>query len=200
MSEPTVAVPAVDPEPGVKPPTNGDDPLAGLSPEAQAIFKETQAGLLSALQKERDANKQAADRLATIEKENQDRLETQLKEQGKYKELAEERAKALAEMQPKADQLEAAQATLKQVLAAQIEQIPEDKRSLVPDKLSTEDQLEWISQNRALLSKKTPFNIGAGQQGGTDNGGDSLTAEELAMCKKMNVSPADYAKQKKVPV
>ena len=199
MSEPTVAVP-VEPIEGVKPTPTDDDPLSGLTPEARKIFEETQAGMMSALKKEREANSSAAEKLAAMEKENQDRLEKQLKEQGKYKELAEERAKALAEMQPKADQLEAAQATLKQVLAAQIEQIPEDKRSLVPDKLSTEDQLEWISQNRALLSKKTPFNIGAGQQGGTDNGGDSLTAEELAMCKKMNVSPADYAKQKKVPV
>jgi len=198
MSE-QVAVPAVDPTPGVKPNTNGDDPLAGLSPEAQAIFKETQAGLLSALQKERDANKAAAERLSAIEKENQSRLETQLKEQGKYKELAEERANKIAELQPTADKLEAAQATLKLVLAAQIEQIPEDKRSLVPNKLSTEDQLEWISQNRALLSKSKPFDIGAGRQGGTDNGGDSLTAEELAMCKKMNVKPEDYAKSKKKP-
>ena len=193
-----VAAPAVDPTPGVKP-TNGDDPLAGLSPEAQAIFKETQAGLLSALQKERDANKSALERLSAIEKEGQERLEKQLQEQGKYKELAEERAKALAEMQPKADQLEAAQATLKLVLNAQIEQIPEDKRSLIPSKLSTEDQLEWISQNRALLSKSKPFDIGAGKQGGTGNEGDTLTAEELEYCKKMNVKPEDYAKAKKKP-
>ena len=199
MSEPIVAAPAVDPEPGVKPPTNGDDPLAGLSPEAQAIFKETQAGLLSALQKERDANKAAAERLSAIEKENQSRLETQLKEQGKYKELAEERANKIAELQPTADKLEAAQATLKLVLAAQIEQIPEDKRGLVPNKLTTEDQLEWISQNRALLSKSKPFDIGAGKQGGTDNGGESLTPEELAIAKKMGVKPEDYAKSKKKP-
>ena len=198
MTEPTVVTPAVDPTTDVKS-TKSDDPLAGLSPEAQAIFRETQAGLLSALQKERDANKAAAERLAAIEKEGQERLEKQLAEQGKYKELAEERAKAIAEMQPKADQLEAAQATLKLVLTAQIEQIPEDKRSLVPNKLSTEDQLEWISQNRGLLSKKTPFNIGAGQQGGTDNGGESLTAEELAICKKMSIKPEDYARNKKKP-
>jgi len=198
MSEQVITPEKVDHQ-GVKPTIENDDPLSGLTPEARKIFEETNAGLLSALKKEREANKNAADRLAAIEKENQERLEKQLQEQGKYKELAEERAKLLAEMQPKADQLEAAQATLKQVLAAQIEQIPEDKRTLVPGKLSTEDQLDWIAQNRALLSKTKPIDVGAGKLGGSaDNGSADLTAEELEMAKKMNVKPEDYAKSKPV--
>ena len=202
MSEQVVTPPVVDPvttpPAGVTPPTS-DDPLSVLSPEARKIFEETNAGLLSALKKERDANKAAAERLATIEKENQERLEKQLTEQGKYKELAEERAKALAEMQPKADQLEAAQATLKAVLDAQIENIPEAKRSLVPSKLSTEDQLEWIAKNAAQLSKSPSIDQGSGRQGGTQDALVELTPEEREYAKKMGVKPEDYAKNKKKP-
>jgi len=196
MSEQVLTPDKVDPK-GVKPTTENDDPLSGLTPEARKIFEETNAGLLSALQKERDANKNAVARLATIEKENQERLEKQLTEQGKYKELAEERAKALAEMQPKADQLEAAQATLKLVLAAQIENIPESKRSLVPSKLSTEDQLEWISQNAGLLSKSPSIDQGSGKLGGTQDATVDLTPEQREIAKKMNVKPEDYAKNLK---
>ena len=141
--------PPVEPKEGVKPEPNGDDPLSGLSPEARKIFEDTQAGLISALQKERDANSKAANRLAVVEKENQERLEKQLEEQGKFKELAEERAQQLAEALVKAEKLEDAQEALKKVLESQIEQIPEDKRKLVPDKLSTEEQLKWIANNRA---------------------------------------------------
>ena len=196
MSEQVLTPDKVDPK-GVKPTTENDDPLSGLTPEARKIFEETNAGLLSALQKERDANKNAVARLATIEKENQERLEKQLTEQGKYKELAEERAKALAEMQPKADQLEAAQATLKLVLAAHIENIPESKRSLVPSKLSTEDQLEWISQNAGLLSKSPSIDQGSGKLGGTQDATVDLTPEQREIAKKMNVKPEDYAKNLK---
>ena len=202
MSEQVITPKTVDPvttpPTGVTPPIS-DDPLSVLSPEARKIFEETNAGLLSALKKERDANKAAADRLAAIEKENQERLEKQLQEQGKYKELAEERAKALAEMQPKADQLEAAQATLKAVLDAQIENIPEAKRSLVPSKLSTEDQLEWIAKNAGQLSKSPSIDQGSGRQGGTQDALVELTPEEREYALKMGVKPEDYAKSKKKP-
>jgi len=202
MPDPTldpVVDPLVEPVAGVKPtepPPNGDDPLSALSPEAQKIFKETQAGMLSALNKEREANKEATGKLAAMEKESQSRLEKQLKEQGKFKELAEERALQLAEVQPKVDLLEAAQATLKKVLEAQIEQIPESKRTLVPGKLSTEDQLEWIAANQALLSKAAPIDIGAGKQGGTGQQSVELTNEEMDAAKHLGMKPEDYAKFK----
>lgn len=180
-------------EPQVEP--KADDPLSALSPEARKIFEETQSGLLSALQKEREANDKASKDLETLTKENQKRIEKNLQEQGKYKELAEERAQALAKIQPKADRLEAAEATLEKVLEAQIELIPEDKRALVPAKLSTQDQLEWISANSAALSKAKPVDVGAGKRGGAETKGVVLTSEQKEMAKKMDVSEVDYAKQ-----
>lgn len=170
------------------------DPLDALSPEAKKIFEETNAGLLSALKKEREANKAAADRLATIEKENQTQLEKQLVEQGKYKELAEERARALAELQPKADKLDSAEATLQLVLDGQILQIPEDKRKLIPDYGTVEDRLNYIAANGDLLRKAEAFDIGASSRGGkSDKKSVVLTDEQKQMAKKLDISNEDYA-------
>ena len=170
------------------------DPLDALSPEAKKIFEETNAGLLSALKKEREANKAAADRLATIEKENQTQLEKQLVEQGKYKELAEERARALAELQPKADKLDSAEATLQLVLDGQILQIPEDKRKLIPDYGTVEDRLNYIAANGDLLRKAEAFDIGASSRGGkSDKKSVVLTDDQKAMAKKLDISNEDYA-------
>jgi len=170
------------------------DPLDALSPEAKKIFEETNAGLLSALKKEREANKAAADRLATIEKENQTQLEKQLVEQGKYKELAEERARALAELQPKADKLDSAEATLQLVLDGQILQIPEDKRKLIPDYGTVEDRLNYIAANGDLLRKAEAFDYGASSRGGkSDKKSVVLTDEQKAMAKKLDISNEDYA-------
>jgi len=170
------------------------DPLDALSPEAKKIFEETNAGLLSALKKERDANKAAAERLATIEKENQAQLEKQLVEQGKYKELAEERARALAELQPKADKLDSAEATLQLVLDGQILQIPEDKRKLIPDYGTVEDRLNYIAANGDLLRKAEAFDIGASSRDGkSDKKSVVLTDEQKQMAKKLNISNEDYA-------
>ena len=172
------------------------DPLDALSPEAKKIFEETNAGLLSALKKEREANKAAADRLATIEKENQTQLEKQLVEQGKYKELAEERARALAELQPKADKLDSAEATLQLVLDGQILQIPEDKRKLIPDYGTVEDRLNYIAANGDLLRKAEAFDIGASSRGGkSDKKSVVLTDDQKAMAKSLGISPDDYAKK-----
>ena len=170
------------------------DPLDALSPEAKKIFEETNAGLLSALKKEREANKAAADRLATIEKENQTQLEKQLVEQGKYKELAEERARALAELQPKADKLDSAEVTLQLVLDGQILQIPEDKRKLIPDYGTVEDRLNYIAANGDLLRKAEAFDIGASSRGGkSDKKSVVLTDEQKQMAKKLDISNEDYA-------
>jgi len=179
---------------GVKP--KADDPLAALTPEARKIFEETQSGLLSALQKEREANSKNASKIELIEKENQKRLEAQLTEQGKYKDLAEERAQQLAKAQAKAEKVEAYQEVLSKHLTAQIEEIPEDMRSLIPSSLPVEDQLDWIAVNRAKLVKPLAQKIGAGERGGSQEKSVDLTDEERAIARKFNMTDEEYAKNK----
>ena len=135
-------------------------------------------------------------RLAALETEQKAQLEAQLAEQGKYKELAEQRAKQLAEAQSKADKLEAYEATLQKLLDAEVEAIPEDKRGMIPAPLSTEQKLDWIAQNKAHLVKQAPPSIGAGIRGGSQEKSVEISQEEAATAKKFGMTAEEYAKYK----
>lgn len=185
-----------DPQP--KP--SSDDPLSVLSPEARKIFEETQGNLLSALQKEREANEQAQKRATALEKAAQDAEKNRLKDKEDYRKLYETAEGELAELKPKAERLTAYETILKKMLETSIAEIPEDKRGLVPSKLSIEDQLEWISANRALLGKAQPFDIGAGKQGGGKTKSVDLSPEELQIAKDYGMTAEEYAKYKDQPV
>lgn len=141
-------------------------------------------------QKYKDAEK----RLKALEKSAQDAETARLKESEDYKALYEKEQAKVLELQPKADGADSAHATLKEVLEAQIEAIPENKRSLVPDALSTEQQLAWIARNREQLGKSAQFDIGAGEKGGTGDKSVTLSQEDAAMAKKMGMSHEEYAK------
>lgn len=133
-------------------------------------------------------------RADALEKANHEAETKRLKEQEDYKALYEKSQQEITELKPKAEKVESLEAALKEDLTAQVEAIPEDKRTLIPDELSTEQQLKWISKNRALLSKAEPFDIGAGKQGGSSQKSVVLTQEQREMAKKTGVSEEEYAK------
>ena len=140
--------------------------------------------------------KESQARLATVEKEQASQLEKQLVEQGKHKELAEERAKKIAELQPKADQVDAYEKSLVGVLEAQTEDIPEQMRDLIPSEYTTQQKLDWIAQNRSKLMKPLPPDLKAGKRGGEENGSADLNSEELAMASTAGMTAEEYAKYK----
>jgi hypothetical protein len=184
---------------GVKPDLNikNDDPLSVLSPEAQKLFKEVNAGLLSALDKEREARSLAEKQAKTLAQTAQEAEKSRLKAMEDYKQLYEKAEGELSELRPKAETLTAYEAVLKKTLESAIAEIPEDRRSLIPVKMSIQDQLEWISTNRALLSKAQSFDIGAGHRGGSSPETDDLSQEEIQTAQKFGLSSADYVKYKK---
>jgi hypothetical protein len=141
-------------------------------------------------------NKDLEKRLKSLEKEQQEQLEEQMKEQGRYKELAEQHAKELAELKPKAMTVDSYEATLVNVLETQMAEIPENMRGLIPDELSTQQKLNWLSRNKALLLKPRPLDIGAGKQGGSAPETLDLTPEELETAKRFGMAPEEYAKYK----
>jgi len=166
------------------------------SPAPTASQAENHTVPLSRLNEVLAANKALQEKLATTEKERQEQLEAQLKEQGKWKEIAEQRANEMAALKPKADQLDAIETTLKSVLDSQIAEIPETMRGLVPEALNTQQKLDWLSKNKALLLKPKAVDIGAGKQGGGAPAGADLTQDEIDMAKAFGVKPEDYAKNK----
>jgi len=147
------------------------------------------------IQKRKDLEK----RLAAMEKAHNDAETQRLQEQKDYQTLYEKAAAELAEAKPKAEKLDVFEATLKETLASAIEEIPPERRGLIPEELSTEAQLRWIAKNRALLAKAQPFDIGAGKKGGEAQKTVELTEDEKAFALRTGVSFEDYAKYKKKP-
>lgn len=75
-----------------------------------------------------------------------------LKEQSKFKELAEQREKQLAELEPVKARAERYEAALKTHLDAERKSLPAHITGLL-DKLDPADQLEWIAANREALGE-----------------------------------------------
>jgi hypothetical protein len=146
----------------------------------------------SEIQKRKDLEK----RLGAMEKAHNEAETKRLKESEDYKALYEKTAAELSDAKPKAEKLEAYETTLKETLAAAIDEIPADRRGLIPDELSVEAQLRWISRNRALLAKAQPFDIGAGKKGGGAQKSVDLTPDELQVARNFGMSAEDYAKYK----
>lgn len=143
-----------------------------------------------------EKNRQLQERLDTTEKERQEQLETQLKEQGKWKELAETRAQELAGLKPKADLVDEYETVLKEQLAAEIETLPDDFKEVIPDGLSTKDQLRWLAKNKAKFMKAEPFDIGAGVKGIKQVKKTDLSNEEKQAAKHFGMTEEDYQKYK----
>ncbi len=141
--------------------------------------------------------KELKTQLAAIEKEKASQLEKQLEEQGKFKELSEERAELIAKLQPKADEFDSISKTLQEYLDSQIADIPETTRDLVPLDLPVQKQLEWLSLNKTRLMKSDAPDLGAGKKGGTGVESVELTADERQIASDFGMSPEDYAKSKK---
>jgi hypothetical protein len=145
-----------------------------------------------------EARKKAEDQLAKMMAEQKIETEKRLIEQQQYQTLAETRGKELADLQPKAAKVDAMEKTLVDVLTAQVAELPEDKRGLIPDELTTQQKLNWLSKNAAVLKAPAAIDVGAGRHG--SDGGifdvKSLTQDEIETAKRFGVKPEDYAKHK----
>lgn len=181
---------------GVTPDKTVDELLAGLSPEAKKVFEDTQKGLLSALQKEREAHDAEAKKALALEKAQQEAERKRLEEDQKYKELYEKTQAELSTLKPKAEQVDAAEKTMSEILAAQIEELPEDFRDVVPDGLSTKQKLDWLAKNKSKFMKAEPFDIGAGKRGVKPDKKPELTAEEKQIASDYGMTEEEYAKFK----
>jgi len=146
-----------------------------------------------------EVNKKAKDledKLRKFEEERQREIEQRLIDQQKYKELYEENSKKLADAQAKAQKVDAYEQTLTDVYKASLSELPEDMRDLVPDELTTQQKLNWLSKNKARLLKPNSPNLGAGVRGGGGSDDVKLTPEEMEVAQKFGMKPEEYAKYK----
>lgn len=174
------------------------DPVQPPAPSAKPDVQPTEHMIpKSRLDEVLDSNRKLQERIEAVEKERAEQLEKQLQEQGKYKELAEQRAQELANLQPKAKLVDEYEETLKSVLAAEIATLPEEYQDVVPDGLSTKQQIDWLAKNKAKFMKADAFDIGAGKRGIKKNEKTAeLTPEEIETAHSFGYTPEEYAKMK----
>jgi DNA repair exonuclease SbcCD ATPase subunit len=109
--------------------------------------------------------KDALKKAEAAEKALKEAQEIRLKEKEDYKALYEQTTSELSELKPKAEQFEAYKETMQALFDAQVEEIPEELRALIPDEMSVKQKIDWIAKNKKLLLKPVGPDIGAGQRG-----------------------------------
>lgn len=116
--------------------------------EVNQKFKDVQAQLDALLAEKKEAERKAKE------------------EQGKYQELYENASKEYSEFKSKYENVESRAKELENVinslLESKLESIPEDFRDLIPDNLTPEAKLEWVTkaEQKGLFSKKGQKPIG----------------------------------------
>jgi phage I-like protein len=140
-----------------------------------------------------DAAQKKAD---ALEKAQQDADRKRLEEANEYKKLYETTQTELSSLKPKAEQVDAYEKTLTEILEAQVAELPDEFKDVVPDGLSTKQKLDWLAKNKSKFMKAEPFDIGAGKRGTRAPEGVKLTDEEMQAAKHFGMSPEEYAKFK----
>ena len=106
----------------------------------------------------------------------------------------------VSELKRKAEQVADYQEAMETLFEAQLADIPEEMRSLVPskDEMSIRQRIAWIAKNKKLLLKPVAPNIGAGQRGTSTSGasvpGRELTADEKSVAKAFDYTEDEYKK------
>lgn len=167
-------------------------------PSAETQKPETQEHMIpkSRLDEEISKRKALEDRLSALEVSAKELEEKRLEEQEKWQELAQKRQQEIEALRPKASVAEEQEKSLQAFLNAQIEEIPENMRSLIPEQLTTMQKLNWLATNRSLLTKPVGPDIGAGTRGAGSSGAVKLTPEEQQVARMFGYSDEEYAKNK----
>jgi DNA repair exonuclease SbcCD ATPase subunit len=139
--------------------------------------------------------KDALKKAEAAEKALKEAQEVRLKEKEDYKALYEQTTSELSELKPKAEQFEAYKETMQALFDAQVEEIPEELRALIPDELSVKQKIDWIAKNKRLLLKPVGPDIGAGQRGAGNSGSSvELTAEQKEVARRFGYTDDEYIK------
>ena len=145
----------------------------------------------------KELRSEAAERRIALKKKDEEsrKLEQErLIEQGKWKELAENRAVELEKTKSYQERAESLESMIRESNKMKLESIPEDMLSFVPTEYSPEKLSSWLDANMSKLTKPIAPKIDGGASGGSSL--VSLTDEEKQVARNSNMSLEDYAKYK----
>ena len=134
--------------------------------------------------------------LRKVQEAQEEARKAELAEQQKWQELAQEHEKKVKELEPIKARYEEMLETLRESNKKRIEQIPEAMRDLIPAYDDPTQLAAWLDAAAAKLTKPQAPSLNGGAGRGDRPGDDVvLTSEQLAVAKKMNLTPEQYKAQ-----
>ncbi len=163
------------------------EPEQAQSGQAAQWTPESAAAEIKALRAE--AAKYRKEREAALKSAEADKAAT-LAEQGKYKELYEQQAAKLAEVEPLQERMKALTEATQAANERRIAAIPEHMRTLVPEYGDPFQLAAWLDANAAVFAKPTPPPLdGRAGQGGQPAPVMATDEEVAAFASRMGIRP-----------
>lgn len=140
-------------------------------------------------------NKDLTDRLTALETAQNTAKENALKEQGKWQDLAEQRAARIKELEGQVGTFTGYDEVLKKTLKSQLDGLAPEMQKLVPKTIPVAQQLEWLAENRSTLTKQIPTDIGVGRKGGKSSSKTAeVPADIVQAAASYGMTPEEYVK------
>ena len=138
---------------GVKTPADNNDGKVDKTPNTSGDDDKTQEQMIpmSRFREVIEEKNKYKDDLDKRQKAEEKQKQKELEEQGKYQELIAEKDKELETSGKSKEQLAQYEETLGEILTSELEKIPEEKKTLIPEELPIVAKLKYIAKNRALL-------------------------------------------------
>lgn len=138
---------------GVKTPADNNDGKVDKTPNTSGDDDKTQEQMIpmSRFREVIEEKNKYKDDLDKRQKAEEKQKQKELEEQGKYQELIAEKDKELETAGKSKEQLAQYEETLGEILTSELEKIPEEKKTLIPEELPIVAKLKYIAKNRALL-------------------------------------------------
>lgn len=175
-------------------------PVVDQEPEPghDVLTQDTKTFDLAYVQDLRKENAKYRTKAKDLEQQKKDAEEATLTQQQEWQKLAEQRQAKIAELEPYQERYDGMITAVAESNTKRVASIPETMRQLVPD---FEDPLKlagWLDANSQLLTKPVAPTVN-GSAGSIVRPGDAeqLSAEELAVARKMGLTAQEYQKEKR---
>ena len=140
---------------------------------------------------------ESASRRIALKQQQQAQREAEqrrLADEGKWRELAEEREAELKSLQPYRQRAEALESKITASNKRRIESIPEGYRTLVPINYTADELSDWLDANLQQLIKPTAPKLDGGVSGKIAS--IDLTEDEKAIARSTGLTFEEYAEYK----
>jgi hypothetical protein len=141
-----------------------------------------------------ETNRKLQERLDAMDAEQKKKADEALAKQGEWQTLAQQRQERIAELEGKVGTIQTYEGVLGKTLKAQMDSLSPEMQKLVPKSMSVAQQLDWLADNRSILTKQPAADLGFGKRGGrkVDTGKTEVDEAVASEAAKFGLSAEEY--------